>query len=202
MVLIDDFVAKATRGDRQQLLDKAERVYRGAANRTGRGRLTQKLTPQPTFYCRGLITTTGEDVPMGESLRARIVIVPVAKGSIPIGKPELNKAQAQAKAGLYAEAMAGYVQWLARQDHLDARLTEQQNSLRGEAKGGHSGRPRTSRASRSASRPCCNMPWRWRRSRVSRRRHTGGRGGMPYMDRAMSRRFIWRRRRPSNALRR
>jgi hypothetical protein len=41
VLLIDDFVAKATRGDVQQLLAKAERVFRGAANRSGRGRLTQ-----------------------------------------------------------------------------------------------------------------------------------------------------------------
>jgi hypothetical protein len=88
-----------------------------------------------------MVLATGEDVPMGESLRARIVIVPVAVGSIPIGKPELDKAQAQAKAGLYAEAMAGYIQWLARQDHLGSRLTARQNSLRGEATGSHARTP-------------------------------------------------------------
>jgi hypothetical protein len=139
--LIDDFVAKATRGDVQQLLAKAERVFRGAANRSGRGRLTQKLTPQPEFYPRGLVLATGEDVPMGESLRARITILPIAAGSIPIGKPELDRAQAQGKAGLYAEAMAGYIQWLARQEHLGARLTARQNVLRGEAKGSHARTP-------------------------------------------------------------
>jgi hypothetical protein len=141
VLLIDDFVPKATRGDPAQLLAKAEQVFRGAANRSGRGRLNQRLTFQPEYYPRGLILATGEDVPMGESLRARIVIVPVAAGSIPIGKPQLDKAQAQAKAGVYVEAMAGYVQWLARQDHLGARLTARQNSLRGEATGTHARTP-------------------------------------------------------------
>jgi hypothetical protein len=140
-LLIDDFVARATRGDVQKLLAKAERVFRGAANRSGRGRLNQRLTFQPEYFPRGLVLATGEDVPMGESLRARIVIVPVAAGSIPIGKPELDKAQAQAKAGVYAEAMAGYIQWLARQDHLGARIMERQNSLRGEATGTHARTP-------------------------------------------------------------
>jgi hypothetical protein len=139
--LIDDFVPKATRGDVQQLLAKAERVFRGAANRSGRGRLNQRLTFQPEYFPRGMNMATGEDVPMGESLRARIVIVPVAQGSIPLGKPELDNAQAQAKAGVYAEAMAGYIQWLARQEHLGARLTARQNVLRGEAKGGHARTP-------------------------------------------------------------
>jgi hypothetical protein len=141
VLLIDDFVPKATRGDVQQLLAKAERVFRGAANRSGRGRLNQRLTFQPEYYPRGMVLATGEDVPMGESLRARIVIVPVAAGSIPLGKPELDKAQAQARQGLYAEAMAGYIQWLARQDHLGARLTARQKSLRGEATGTHARTP-------------------------------------------------------------
>jgi hypothetical protein len=137
VLLIDDFVPKAVQGDVRQLLAKAEQVFRGAANRSGRGRLNQRLTFQPEYYPRGLILATGEDVPMGESLRARIVIVPVAAGSIPIGKPELDKAQAQARAGVYAQAMAGYIQWLARQDRLGARLTARQDVLRGEASGSH-----------------------------------------------------------------
>jgi hypothetical protein len=140
VLLIDDFVPKATRGDVQQLLAKAERVFRGAANRSGRGRLNQRLTFQPEYFPRGLVLATGEDVPMGESLRARIVIVEVGKGSIPIGD-QLDKAQAMARAGLYAQAITGYIQWLAGQDHLGLRLTARQNALRGEATGTHARTP-------------------------------------------------------------
>jgi hypothetical protein len=37
--------------------------------------------------------------------------------------------------------MAGYIQWLARQEHLGARLTARQSSLRGEATGSHARTP-------------------------------------------------------------
>jgi hypothetical protein len=140
LVLIDDYVPKALRGDVQALLAKAERIFRGAANRKGRDRLNQRLTFQPEYYCRGMVLATGEDVPMGESLRARIVIVEVGKGSIPIGD-KLDKAQANARRGLYAQAMAGYVQWLAGQDQLRARLADRQAELRRETNGTHARTP-------------------------------------------------------------
>jgi hypothetical protein len=140
VLLIDDYAPKALRGDAQLLNAKAERVFRGAANRKGRDRLNQRLTFQPEYYPRCLVLATAEDVPMGESLRARIVIVEVGKGSIPIGD-KLDTAQAMARQGLYAEAMAGYIQWLAGQDQLRAQLADRQAALRKEATGPHARTP-------------------------------------------------------------
>jgi hypothetical protein len=138
---IDDFSPKTNGQDQLQLNSKGERVLRSAANRSGRGRLTAKCTFQPILYPRGLIVVTGEDLPTGESLRARIVIVPVAKGTIPI-TDELSAAQANARTGIYAHAMAGYVQWLAGQETtLGATLAARQEKLRSEARGTHSRTP-------------------------------------------------------------
>jgi hypothetical protein len=140
LMLIDDYVPKALRGDVQLLMSKAERIFRGAANRKGRDRLNQRLTFQPEYWCRGLVLATGEDVPMGESLRARIVIVEVDKDSIPLGD-KLDTAQANARQGLYAQAMAGYVRWLAGQDQLRARLADRQAALRRATNGTHARTP-------------------------------------------------------------
>jgi hypothetical protein len=141
LLLIDDYVPKALRGDVALLMSKAERIFRGAANRKGRDRLNQRLTFQPEYYyCRGMVLTTGEDVPMGESLRARIVIVQVDKGSIPLGD-KLDTAQANARQGHYAEAMAGYIQWLAGQDQLRTRLADRQAALRQKTNGAHARTP-------------------------------------------------------------
>ena len=71
-------------------------------------------TLRPPKPPRGLILATGEDLPQGHSIRARCVIVEVAKSEIDAGR--LTICQANAAAGLYAGAMALYVQWLAR-DH-------------------------------------------------------------------------------------
>lgn len=60
---------------------------------------------------RGLILSTGEDVPRGQSLRARMLILEI--GPADLRWERLTGRQQDAEAGRYAEAMAGYVQWLA-----------------------------------------------------------------------------------------
>ena len=37
---------------------------------------------RPTYYPRGLIVSTGEDVPSGQSLRARMIVLELAPGDI------------------------------------------------------------------------------------------------------------------------
>lgn len=77
----------------------------------GAGRLdsTAKLRePKPP---RSLIISTGEDVPRGQSVRARLLILELSKNSIDVGA--LTARQKDAHEGLYADAMGGFVQWLA-----------------------------------------------------------------------------------------
>ena len=59
---------------------------------------------RPERAPRGLILSTGEDVPNGQSLRARLVITEFPKEQM--NWPKLTDAQADAAKGLYAEAMA------------------------------------------------------------------------------------------------
>ena len=60
---------------------------------------------------RGLIISTGEEVPGGQSLRARIVVIGVQPGQVNLDL--LTLAQQAAAQGSYARAMAGFIQWLA-----------------------------------------------------------------------------------------
>ena len=60
---------------------------------------------------RALILSTGEDIPRGQSIRARLLILEVSKGNINVA--HLSECQKDAREGAYAEAMGGFVQWLA-----------------------------------------------------------------------------------------
>lgn len=87
---------------------------------------------RPTYYPRGLVISSGEDAPKGHSLRARIFFVEVKKGDIET--LELGKAQDEAAAGSYANAMAGYIRWLAPQmKDLKVKLDLERQALRTKA---------------------------------------------------------------------
>jgi hypothetical protein len=84
---------------------------------------------RPTYYPRGLIISTGEDVPSGQSLRARLLVLELTPGEIPIDR--LSAAQAAAAEGMLAAAMAGYLRWLAPQiGRLEQTQSERQRALR------------------------------------------------------------------------
>jgi hypothetical protein len=108
---IDDFAPQGSGADVARYHAAADRVFRAAGNRAGRGRLdsTAKLRePKPP---RALILSTGEDIPRGQSVRARLLILELAKGTVKASK--LTECQKDAQAGSYAEAMGGFVQWIA-----------------------------------------------------------------------------------------
>ena len=137
VLLVDDYVLKegATVQDRARLYHTAERLIRGNANRGGRARLTADLRSRPEWYSRTLLVITGEDLPAGHSLRARMLMVAV--GASDVNLEVLTELQGQRS--LLAEATAGYVAWLAGQDK--ATFGRRQNELRAvavsELKGAH-----------------------------------------------------------------
>src|SRR5256714_86260 len=60
---------------------------------------------------RGLIVSTGEDLPRGQSLRSRVVVVELGRSDVDWGR--LTDCQAHAGAGRLAQALAGFLQWMA-----------------------------------------------------------------------------------------
>jgi hypothetical protein len=78
---------------------------------------------------RGLILSTGEDIPRGHSVRARLLILELSKGAITTNK--LTECQREAEAGLYAKAMGAFIQWTAgRYDEIRAGIVQRVADLR------------------------------------------------------------------------
>jgi hypothetical protein len=111
--VIDDYVLSSggTSVDRARLNQKADRVLRAQGNNSALGRLRPDTTMKPQRPPRCLIISTGEEVPGGQSLRARIIIIELECGEV--DQEKLTTAQKDAVGGVYARAMAGYVRWLA-----------------------------------------------------------------------------------------
>jgi hypothetical protein len=120
-LLIDDYAPQADRRSRDEYQRTAARILRVQGNRTGRGRLRPDGTARPLKPPRGLIITTGEDLPKGHSLRTRALVLELKKGDVDTAR--LSALQHRARAGLLAQALTLYIRWLApRMGELPARL--------------------------------------------------------------------------------
>ena len=140
LCVIDDFMPSPNPIDRAKYLRAAEQLLRGAGNQGGRSRLTADITLRPTYWPRGMVMASGEDVPLGHSLRARAVISQVKPGEIDAAK--LTNLQRHASSGLLAEAMAAYIGWLAGQaDTLADTLATELAELRAQLTGVHARTP-------------------------------------------------------------
>jgi hypothetical protein len=112
LFVVDDFAPTgAPKGD-ARLHSVADRLFRSAGNRAGRRRMRPDARLRPARPPRSLILSTGEDVPRGQSLAARLLVLELCPGELRWGP--LADAQADAGDGRYASACAGYLQWVAR----------------------------------------------------------------------------------------
>lgn len=121
LYVVDDYSPDATKTDAQRRASTADRLIRGSANQSGRGRLRPDGTQRPPKPPRAQVLTSAEDVPPGvESMRARAFVTEISPGDVSL--PRLTAAQAVAGDGTLAIAMAGYVQWLAWRYDADGTL--------------------------------------------------------------------------------
>ena len=132
LTVIDDFNPTGSSQDVKRWHAKAERVLRAQGNGTGRGRMVwrpggiyeQRADTPP----RGLVMATGEDVPNGHSLRARLLIVELQPGDVDLEK--LIQASQIARSGEYTRALAGFVRWLApKLEAMQAQMIERASEL-------------------------------------------------------------------------
>jgi hypothetical protein len=141
LYVVDDYSPDATKVDAQRRAAAADRLVRGSANHSGRGRMRPDGTERPAKPPRAQVLTSAEDVPPGvESMRARTFVTKVTRGDV--DTKALTAAQATAAAGTYAAAMAGYVGSLARRYDADNRfpavLAARRDDWRDKARGdGH-----------------------------------------------------------------
>ena len=99
LFVIDDFNPRGTATQVAAWHEKADRVLRAQGNNTGRGRCNADGTPRVEKAPRGTIICTGEEVPSGHSLRARLFIVEMMKGQLDLDR--LTLAQGLAAQGVF-----------------------------------------------------------------------------------------------------
>lgn len=142
LLVVDDFAPEGTAFDVQRLHREAARLIRAQGNRAGRNRLRSDLSLRTVKYPRGLILSTGEDVPNAHSVRARILILELAQGGVDWRK--LTTCQEDAASGLYAQAMAAFLQWVAgHYEELQNRRVSRVRELRAQAQTTSSAHRRT-----------------------------------------------------------
>jgi DNA primase catalytic core len=137
VLVVDDFCPAGVKTDIARQHKEADRLVRAQGNRSGRQRMRADSTLRPSKPPRGLILSTGEDTPRGQSLRARMLILDVAPGMLKWDT--LTSCQDEAAAGVYTQALAGFVRWLApRYGEVAQGLPTELGALRQQARqGGH-----------------------------------------------------------------
>ena len=127
VLVVDDFAPTGGVGDKE-LYGIAERLFRAVGNHRGRSRMKGHLVASRPP--RALIMATGEEVPRGKSLRARLLILQVHPGDVEHGV--LTESQRAGHQGLFAAAMGAYLVWIAaRYDQLQECLRTRAIELRG-----------------------------------------------------------------------
>jgi hypothetical protein len=140
LLTIDDFAPQGSAAEVARYHTAAERVFRAAGNRAGRGRLDSTARLREPKPPRSLILSTGEDIPRGYSVRARLLILELSRGDIDPAK--LTCCQHDAQSGLYAEAMGAYVRWLAEDyEARRASFLARADELRSRVIGSHARTP-------------------------------------------------------------
>ena len=112
--VIDDFAPQPSRYETDQLESKAHRLIRAQGNRQGRQRMRRDRTDAPTYFPQGLLWVTGEQLPSGLSVNARV---------LPIEVPNLGENLTDLKAltgfqknrSRLAHATRGFIEWIAPQ---------------------------------------------------------------------------------------
>jgi len=113
--MVDDFAPSGAQADVQRLHRDADRLLRGVGNQGGRLRMRADSTLRPEYHARGLLIITGEDLPRGHSLRARLWTVEVKRGDVNLST--LTELQMMAADSQLAGVMSAYIKWLA--GHMD-----------------------------------------------------------------------------------
>jgi hypothetical protein len=108
--LVDEFKPSGSDRTRAQHYADLDRIVRGMANRSARGRLDAKLNIRIEKPMRCLLVITAEEGAIGESLVGRIYAIDMKSGDIT--SAALTTAQADAKAGKFVTALSGFIDWM------------------------------------------------------------------------------------------
>jgi hypothetical protein len=111
LLVVDDFAPGGGQHDSERAHREADRILRAQGNRSGRLRMRADGSLRSARPPRGVILSTGEDVPRGQSLRARMLVLEVAPRDV--DWTALTACQAAAAKGAMAGAMSGFLRFVA-----------------------------------------------------------------------------------------
>ena len=111
VLVVDELHPPASGGEREAMHRDAARLLRSQGNRAGRGRMRSDGTLRAPKPPRGLVLATGEELPRGQSVHARLFTLEIQKGEIDAAR--LTACQHDAAAGLYAQATSAFIKNMA-----------------------------------------------------------------------------------------
>ena len=126
LLVVDDFAPTGRHGD-GELQNKAERLFRATGNQQGRSRMSGNGRVNAPNPPRALVLGTGEEVPQGHSIRARLLILNLRAGEV--DRATLSECQRAGSEGRLAASMAAFLRWIAAnyeevQRRLQSRVLE------------------------------------------------------------------------------
>lgn len=134
-LVIDDWAPGQDSSKARELEVKAEYVVRAQGNRQGRQRMRADTSIRAGYQPRGLLVTSGEQLPSGHSHTARIFSVEVEREDVDL----VYLSAAQEHQLLYCRAMSYYIDWLKRHfKELRADLPRRWRDYRDKAREGQS----------------------------------------------------------------
>lgn len=133
-LVVDDFAPQASGVEARAYERRAARIIRAVGNHSPRNRMTADTSTRPGFPARGLVISTGEQLPNGQSILARILPVEIHPKSVDLAR--LTNAQ-QSQSRFYSYAMAGYLMWVNKNwqdisENYHAWHRDMRDALRGE----------------------------------------------------------------------
>lgn len=123
LFVVDDYKPSVNQAEASKLHSKSERFVRNTGNLAGRGRRNTDMTAKAAPYNRSMTIITGEDLPRGQSLLGRLLILELSREDVHL--PTLSKLQKAAREGVFSGVMAAYIHYLApRLDTLKTTFPE------------------------------------------------------------------------------
>ena len=136
---LDDYAPQKSSFAQREIEKKAARIIRAIGNRQGRGRMRSDTTLRQARPPRSLVLITGEDLPPGYSVMARLYVIDVKRASI--NAESFTALQQQV--WRLPHAMKAYLEWLAPQiPTLMTHLPEAFKHVHAEAMHAGHGHPR------------------------------------------------------------
>ncbi|AMK79068.1 MULTISPECIES: hypothetical protein [Methylomonas] len=132
MFSVDDFAPSVNQQEANKLHAKAERLFRGVGNQAGRGRRNADMSGKAAYAPRCMLIASGEDLPRGTSLLARLLVADIKRGDVDLNY--LSKLQNLAQRGELTAAVSAFLQWLApRINELKCSFPSEVRTIRDKA---------------------------------------------------------------------